>query len=245
MATSVFFNNFNSTAEQNLIEDLIIESIKIYGIDVYYIPRTVSNRDAVFREGSTYTYNQSYLVEAYIRNVDGFTGDGEFLSKFGIEVREQIIFTMAQRVFAAEVGAYDGEIRPLEGDLIWFPLTQALYQVKLANVKPIFYQLGALQTYDLTCELYEYSGSETFNTGIKGIDDVYNSMTASPDAFEILTTSSAILTTEAGETLVLESYNIDTIDPQAENDVFEKEGQDFIDFTEFDPFSEKSQGSRA
>jgi len=244
MATSVFFNNFNSVAEQNLIEDLIIESIKIYGIDVYYIPRTTNNRDAVFREGSTYSYNSSYLIEAYIRNVDGFTGDGEFLSKFGLQVRDQIVFTMAQRTFKAEVGNYNAEVRPYEGDLIWFPLTKTVFQIKNADVKPIFYQLGALQTYDLTCELYE-GGTETFNTGIAEIDNKYNALSLKSDTYEVLTENGLVLVTEAGEHIILESFDIEAIDVQAENDVFEQEGQDFIDFTEFDPFSEKAGGYRA
>ena len=242
MATSVFFNNFNSTAEQNLIEDLIIESIRIYGIDVYYIPRTTSNRDDVFREGS-YSYNSSYLIEAYIRNVDGFTGDGEFLSKFGLQVRDQIVFTIAQRTFKAEVGNYTADVRPKEGDLIWFPLTRSVFQIKNADVKPIFYQLGALQTYDLTCELYEAS-SETFNTGITEIDGVYNALSLKSDGYELLAENGNVLVTESGERIILESFDIEAIDVQAENDVYETEGQDFIDFTEFDPFSEKAGGYR-
>jgi len=244
MATSVFFNNFNSYAEQSLIEDLIIESIKIYGIDVYYIPRKINNRDDVFREGSTYSYESAYLIEAYIRNVDGFTGDGEFLSKFGIQVQDQIVFTMAQRTFAAEVGNYSTEIRPLEGDVIWFPLTRSLFQIKKADVKPIFYQLGALQTYDLTCELYE-ANSERFDTGIPDIDDVYNSYSIKADNYELLTQSGVTLLTEAGERIVLESYELSNVDVESQNEVFEREGEDFIDFTEFDPFSEKSGGYRA
>ena len=244
MATSVFFNNFNSYAEQTLIEDLIIESIKIYGIDLFYIPRTTNNRDDVFREGATYSYNSAYLVEAYIRNVDGFTGDGEFLSKFGIQVQDQIVFTIAQRTFAAEVGNYNSEIRPHEGDLIWFPLTRSIFQIKKADVKPIFYQLGALQTYDLTCELYE-ANSEKFNTGIPEIDNVYNAFSIRSNNYEILLENGNALVTEAGEKFILESFAIDNIDPEAQNEVFEQEGQDFIDFTEFDPFSEKAGGYRA
>ena len=238
MATSVFFNNFNSASEQGLIEDLIIESIRIYGIDVYFIPRTANNRSDVFREAAYYTYNQAFLIEAYVKNVNGFEGDGEFLSKFGIEVREQIVFTMAQRTFLAEVGAYDNEIRPNEGDLVWFPLTKALYQIKLADVKPIFYQLGALQTYDLTCELYEGS-SESFNTGILAIDSVYNKLSLSEDSYDLLTENGLQLIAEDGQNLINESYVVETLDKQAQNEDFEKEALDFVDFTEFDPFSEK------
>jgi hypothetical protein len=237
MATSVFFNNFGASMEQGLIEDLIIESIKIYGIDVYYIKRTKNNIDEVYREASYFTYGSAILIDVYIKNVNGFEGDGEFLSKFGIEVRDQVTFTVAKRTFAEEVGDYINEVRPLEGDLIWFPLTQALYQVKLADVKPIFYQLGALQTYDLTCELYE-AESAVFSTGIPVIDDTYNDFSMSPDAYEILAENGYTLTTESEETIILESYSVDDIDVESQNDTFEQEGLDFIDFTEFDPFSE-------
>jgi hypothetical protein len=237
MATSVFFNNFNSFGEQKLIEDLIIESIKIYGIDVYYIPRTVHNKDDVWREGAYSTYDSAVLVEMYIRNVDGFTGDGEFLSKFGIQIRDQIVFTVAQRTFKEEVGNYTEEARPYEGDLIYFPLTGAVYQIKLANVKPIFYQLGALQTYDLTCELYE-SNSDKFSTGIDAIDSVYNAYDLDAAAYNLITESGEYIVTESGENIILESYDIELIDTDAQNDIFESEGLDFLDFTEFNPFSE-------
>jgi hypothetical protein len=241
MATSVFFNNFGSSMEQNLIEDLIIESIKIYGIDVYYIRRTKNNINDVFREAEYYTYDSAILVDMYIRNVNGFEGDGEFLSKFGIEVRDQITFTVAKRTFTQEVGNYNEEMRPFEGDLIWFPLTKSLYQIQYANVKPIFYQLGSLQTYDLTCELYEAEGAE-FNTGIEIIDNTYNALSMASGTYNMLSENGFELITETGENLILESYSVDEIDIQAQNDIFEQEGLDFIDFTEFDPFSE---GKRA
>ena len=242
MATNFYFNNFGASQEQTLIEDLIIESIKIYGIDVYYIPRTVVNKDREFREAEYSSFNSSVLVEMYIRNINGFDGDGEFLSKFGLEVRDQIVFTMAQRVFHDEVGTYTSQMRPGEGDLVWFPLTQSLYQIKFTNVKPVFYQLGALQMYDMTCELYE-GNSDIFNTGIPQIDDVYNALS--------LDTDGNVFITEVGDEILfpdnqqayiqkiaLESYHVDDIDPNAQNEEFERAGENFIDFSETDPFSE-------
>lgn len=242
MATSVYFNNFGASQEQLLIENLIIESIKIYGHDVFYIPRTVVNKDEVFREAEYSSYNQAIMVEMYIRNIDGFAGDGEFLSKFGVEVRDQMTFTMAQRVFAEEIGDALAFTRPREGDLIFFTLTQSLFQIKFVNVKPIFYQLGALQTYDIVCELYE-GNSDIFNTGIPSIDDVYSAYTLVSDDYVLLAQDGSALTTEDGETIILQSYSVDAIDPNAQNDMFEQEGLDFIDFTEIDPFSEG--GARA
>jgi len=237
MATNFFFNNFGSSQEQSLVENLIIESIKIYGIDVYYIPRTVQNRDGIFREAEYSSFDSAILVEMYIKNTDAFEGDGEFLSKFGIQVRDQITFTMAQRVFAEEIGDGISKSRPQEGDLIYFPLTNTVYQIKLVDVKAVFYQFGALQTYDITCELYE-SNSDVFNTGIPQVDLKYNALTLTSDGYEMLSESGNILITESNETILIETYEVENIDAQAQNEEFEKEAQDIIDFTERDPFSE-------
>lgn len=241
MATNLFFNNYGSSQEQTLYEDLIIESIKIYGVDVYYIPRTVVNKDDIFKEAEYSSYQNALSIEMYIKSVNGFEGDGEFLSKFGIQVRDQIVFTVAQRVFAEEVGAYNVEIRPNEGDLVWFPFTQSLYQIKYTDVKTIFYQLGGLQVYDLTCELYE-GNSDEFNTGISAIDDKYNRLTLDMVHESILAENGNTLASEYGFALLLEEQSVETADVQAENDEIEKEADDIIDFSELDPFSE---GERA
>lgn len=238
MSTNFYFNNFGASNEQGLIEDLIIESIRMYGLDMYYIPRTKNNVSDVFNDVQYSTYNNPVFVEMYIQNVDGFQGDGEFLSKFGVEVRDQITFTISQRVFNQEVGIYTNETRPNEGDIIWFPLTASLYQIKYVNKKAIFYQLGALQTYDIVCELYE-GNSDIFNTGIAEIDDKYNALSLVDDSYAILMEDGAVLMTEYNEKVLNENYSIDTIDVLADNDVYDLSTNiDFIDFTEIDPFSE-------
>jgi len=238
MATNFYFNNFGASNEQGLTEELIIESIKMYGLDMYYIPRTKNNVSDVFNDVQYSTYNNPVFVEMYIQNVDGFQGDGEFLSKFGVEVRDQITFTISQRVFNQEVGIYTNETRPNEGDIIWFPLTASLYQIKYVNKKAIFYQLGALQTYDIVCELYE-GNSDIFNTGIAEIDDKYNALSLVDDSYAILMEDGAVLMTEYNEKVLNENYSIDTIDVLADNDVYDLTSNiDFIDFTEIDPFSE-------
>jgi hypothetical protein len=170
MPVSVFFDNFTNYAEQNLIEDLVIESIKIYGHDVFYCPRTLIARDDVFNEDALSQYNSTYMIEMYIKNVEGFEGEGDFLSKFGIQIRDEITLTVARRVFNQEIGYVEGIDRPEEGDLIYMPLTKKVYVVKFVEHEPVFYQMGALQMYDLKCELFEYS-SEDLNTGIPEIDD--------------------------------------------------------------------------
>lgn len=174
MATNFYFNNFQSSQEQTLIEDLIIESIKIYGLDVYYLPRTVVGNDAIFREDDISKFEDAIQLEVYVKNVDGFAGEGDFLSKFGLEIRDEITLTIAKRVYEDEVfyrnyGGSSG--RPEEGDLIYLPFNQKLFQIKFVEHEAVFYQMGALQTYDLVCELYEYS-DESINTDISVIDDI-------------------------------------------------------------------------
>ena len=240
MATNFFFNNFSSSGEQNLIENLVIESIKIHGIDNFYIPRKIINRDNAFREQEFSEYGEAIQIEMYIRNVDGFEGDGEFLSKFGVEVRDQITFSVALRVFENEVGSVLRRDRPTESDLVFFPFTKALYTIKYVNKKPIFYQMGALQMYDVVCELFEYS-NEIFNTGIDLIDKTYNAFLTTSDPFIMLSEGSLQITDETGFHIIKEEYDIDYLDQTSQNSMFETEGLDFLDFTERDPFSESDR----
>jgi hypothetical protein len=240
MATSLYFNNFKSSGEQTLIENLIIESIKIHGVDAYYIPRKIINKDSTFREQEFSEYGSAVEVEMYVKNIDGFEGEGEFLSSFGVEVREQITFSVALRVFEQEVGSVLRRDRPVESDLIWFPFTKALYSIKYVNKKPIFYQLGALQMYDLVCELFEYS-NEVFNTGVEEIDETYNAFLTTTDPYILLSETGTSILNEAGEEIVTEEYDIDILDQTSQNNIFETEGIDFLDFTERDPFSESDR----
>jgi len=239
MATNQYFQQYSTATEQSLINDLIIEAIKIYGVDMYYLPRTIDNRSTTWNESVLTSYNNAWVAEMYIRNVDGFAGDGEFLSKFGVEIRDQIVFTMAQSQWTSEVGSHISQSRPLEGDCIFFPFTNSLFQIKYVNVKPIFFQLGALQTYDITCELYEGS-SERFNTGIDAIDSVYNAFSLDQNVFDLLDESGNPLLTEDGQYIIAEEYSIEAVDKFAQNDQFVSGGADFIDFTEIDPFSERA-----
>jgi hypothetical protein len=218
VATNFYFNNFGSSQEQNLIEDLVIESIKIYGHDVWYCPRTVTNEESIFKEDELATFNSAYSVEMYIKNVEGFEGEGDFLSKFGLQIRDRITFTIARRTFADEV---TGGTRPKEGDMVFFPLTSKGYVVRFVEHEAIFYQMGSLQTYDLVCELFEFN-QETFNTGVDIIDNTYNDL-----SFAM-----------ANNTQVVTQFNISTIDKQAQNEEFETKGDDILDFTEINPFSE-------
>lgn len=202
------------------------------------MPRTLTNKDELYGTDDNSSYNEAILVELYIKNVDGFGGDGSFMSKFGLEIRDQVTFTIAKRVFEDEIGIARDFIRPREGDCIYFPLNKKIFQIKYVDNKPIYYPLGALQMYDLTCELFEYSG-EQFNTGIPEIDDIQDKLSLNIFDYGILTQDNFMIATEDGDYLVLETYSIETIDPSADNDNIEAEALEFLDFSERDPFSEQ------
>ena len=237
MATNFFFNNFKSSQEQVLLESLIIEAIRIYGEDMYYIPRNLGNYDPLLTADDSSTYTQAFMVELYIKSVNGFSGDGNFMSKFGLEIRDQVVFSVAQRVFNDEIGAYTTITRPREGDLVFFPLNNKCFQIKYVNKFEMFYQLGALQTWELTCELFEYN-QEKFTTGVATIDNAYNALSLVEENYQLLSSANNVISTEDGGFLVLESYIVDVLDNQAQNEIFDQEALDFLDFTERDPFSE-------
>jgi hypothetical protein len=237
VATNFYFNNFQNSQEQTLLENLIIESIKIYGEDMYYLPRTLNNKDELYGTDDNSSYDEAILVELYIKNVDGFGGDGSFMSKFGLEIRDQVTFTIAKRVFEDEIGIARDFIRPREGDCIYFPLNRKIFQIKYVDDKPIYYPLGALQMYDLTCELFEYSG-EQFNTGIPEIDDIQDKLSLNIYDYGILTQDNFMLATENGDYLVMETFKIEEIDPFSDNENIENDALEFLDFSERDPFSE-------
>jgi len=237
IATSFYFNNFGASQEQLLIEDLVVESIRMYGHDLYYLPRTRINDDLILGEDSYSEFNSHYFIEMYIKNVEGFAGQGDFLSKFNLEIRDQVTFTVARRTFNNEVGAYTSFIRPREGDLVYFPLNNKLFEIKFVEHEAIFYQLGSLQTFDISCELFEYN-NEILNTGIPLIDEKQRDITFNLTDFAIKLETGLALADEDGYDLVLESFSLDTQDPISDNTEFEAEGDDILDFSEIDPFSE-------
>lgn len=209
-----------------------------------YIPRVLTNYDDLLGEDAQSQYNQAILVELYIKSVDGFTGDGNFMSKFGLQIRDQVVFSIAQRTFKQEVAIITDQIRPNEGDLIFFPLNQKCFQIKYVNNKEMFYQFGALQTFELTCELFEYS-NEQFNTGIPEIDKLQTSFSTNILDYTLFDEEGNYLLDENDDYLVVEAYKLDQINPAEENDAIQfgsnnypMGSDDFIDFTEKDPFSE-------
>ena len=173
MATNQYFNHHGTnTPENRLIENLMIESIQTYGIDVYYLPRTLNNEDTLLGEDASSSYDSAHTIEMYIKTVDGFEGSGDFIAKWGLQIKDQITFTVAKRRWQELGLATDGRAKiPHEGDLIYFPITKALFQILFIEDEAIFYQTGQLQSYDMLCEMFTYS-DQTFDTGIDELDKI-------------------------------------------------------------------------
>ena len=282
MATNKYFNNFAYAREQDLVEDLTIESIKIYGHNVKYLPKTVSGIDHLFGEDKLLKYETAADVEMYIKNVEGFEGEGEFMSKFGVQLNDQLTLTVARKRFdqirteklTTEVGynylqesantdsssrqfltgnnhtesivletgttgvnAYSITAnRPQEGDLVFFPLVNKIFEIKYVEHEDIFYQTGRLQSYDLRCELFKYS-SEQIRTGNTEIDSTETAQTLDTLLYEMLLEDGDKLLEEGGDSIVQE-YQLFTQDAGANNSFFQSEGESIIDFSERNPFSE-------
>ena len=171
MATNVYFSQ-KVKSEQHLYEDIIIESLKMYGQDVMYLPRTML-RDPLLNEVIESKFLDAYSIEMYIENTQGFEGDQTIMSKFGLEIRDQATFVVARRSWEKLVGLWNNQlssIRPLEGDLIYLPLSKSFFEIKFVEHEQPFYQLSNLVVYKLQCELFDYS-NEVVNTGIDTIDD--------------------------------------------------------------------------
>ena len=181
--------NYASSREQNLVNDLIEEAIKFYGTNVKWLPRKLVAEDAIYGEDVLSKFDQSWEFEMYVKNVEGFEGEGDFLSRFGLEIRDQMTLTLSIQRFDRSTAAtiYD---RPREGDLIWFPLarklTGHLFEIKFVEHESMFLPLGTLPVYDLRCESFTYN-SEEFDNALE---------TGGPDALDNLEASHSYATDE-------------------------------------------------
>lgn len=173
MAKNVYFSG-GTTSEQRLVEDLVIESLQIYGHDVYYLPREIVKEDDLFTEDVLSKFDENYLIEMYISNYEGFEGDGSLLTKFGVRIADEATFIVAKRRWEDLISSSNNLVsnfRPNEGDVIYLPLTEQLFQIKFVEHEKPFRQLDAIQTYGLVVELMEYSG-ERLETGVEEIDKI-------------------------------------------------------------------------
>jgi len=173
--TSACRLNINGSAqEQTFMENLIVESIEIYGQDIYYMPRIYVNRDTILNEVETSKFEQALTVRAYVNNAEGWEGQGELLSKFGVRIEDKTTFIFSRKKFTEKVddnATLNVEGRPNEGDLIWFPRTKHLFEIKFVEAERPFYQLGKGYVWECQCELFEYS-DEQIDTGVAEIDAV-------------------------------------------------------------------------
>ena len=200
MPTSPYFPDYYSgySGEQNLVQDLADEQIKLFGTDIYYLPRTLLNDNTL--DDIIYSkFEDQFQIEMYLQNVEGF-GQSEFISKFGLKVTDEIRFVVSQRRWIQEATAneYKSINRPLEGDLLFFPLTKDLYEIKFVEVEAVFHQFGKLQFYQITAEIYEM-GNESIDTGIADIDLIENILTSAINV--VMLNGSGTIAYEVGETV--------------------------------------------
>jgi hypothetical protein len=215
---SVYFDNFNNYGEQDLIESLVVESISIYGHTVYYLPRTLVTKDDIYGEDKLSTYTDLFEFDMYIKSFDSYEGDGQFLSKFNLEVRDSATFSIARRSFGNEIASQRPDIqRPREGDLVYSTMMKKMFVIKFVNQTAIFYQMGELQIWDIACDVWEYS-NERFDTGNAEIDAIEEQY------------SVANITNDA-------AYEAAMLDVFATNQEFQQEGAGIIDWSNVDPFS--------
>lgn len=172
MAKNPYFK-FGTNSEQNVVENLIIECLGIYGQEMFYIPRTLVSKDEILGEDRLSEFKNAYPIEMYFENVDGFGGNGAFMSKFGLMIEQSATLVVARKRWQQAVAQYGQTIlpnRPAEGDLLYFPLTGGLFEIKFVQHQNPFYQIGKLYTYKLDIELFQYA-SERIDTGYNVIDD--------------------------------------------------------------------------
>jgi len=174
MPRNVYFSQA-VRSEQSLYEDLVIESLKIFGQDVYYIPRSLVERDTILNEDPASSFDDAYLIEAYIENQDGFEGAGDLYQKFGLEIRDEATFIISKRQWERLIGLYNNTLdnvhKPKEGDIIFLPMSNSFFEITFVEHEKPFYQLSNLPVYKLTCSLFEYS-EEKFDTNVGAIDNL-------------------------------------------------------------------------
>ena len=291
MATNPYIST-KHRPEQNLYEDILIEAIQFYGQDVYYLPREIVEREEIFLDSIQSQFSDAYKVEVYIENTEAFDGEGDLFTKFGIELRDQATFVIARRRWRQLVGdrLADNQFRPREGDVIYLPLSESLFEVKKVETESPFYQLSQLPQFRMQCELFEFS-DEDFDTGIDSIDRVetehafqyeltmdgtgeseyytvgetvsqdftdyhiegevtyWNHETrllkiahtgADDGNYHVWSSDQPVVGSNASLTPVSLDEGINEIQPLSQNKVFDDFANDFVDFSESNPFGDIS-----
>jgi hypothetical protein len=213
---NVYFSH-GTRNEQYLLEDLIIESISIWGQEFYYIPRTLVAKDEILGEDRLSKFENAYPIDMYLETVDGFEGQGAFIQKFGLMMEQSATLTVARRTWERTLSKHTTNTlpnRPSEGDLLYFPLTKGLFEIKFVEHQDPFYQLKKLYVYRLQVELFQYA-SEKLETGVPDID-----------VFETLKTTD-----------IEQQSDVDTVQSYGDNNEFKTQANDII-FDSNNPFGE-------
>ena len=252
-------NGIGSTEEKRLYENLIIEGLKIYGHDVYYLPRTLVNRDLILGEDVASKFNAAYLAEMYFDTTEGFAGEQEIINKFGLEIREDTSFTISKRRWndlVDDPGTLIVSGRPNEGDIIYMPLMNSFFEIQFVEDQEPFFQLGNLPVFKLRVTRWEYS-SERLDTGVSSVDAAEDKYTLDQLNHQVsLENEDGALLLENDSVdnesnyFLLETYNIQTQSPYADNLDLDSEAgfdtsstaDDILDFTERNPFGDVDNG---
>ena len=244
MPTNVYFDT-GTTAEQRLYENLIIEQLSVFGQDVYYLPRKLVNEDTLFGEDASSSFNDAYIIEMYLDNIEGYEGQKEMMTRFGLDMQDEATWVVSKRRFEQLISLDQNLIvstRPNEGDLIYYAKSKKLFEISFVDHDDPFYQLANLPVFKLRCRTFDYS-HEDMATGISEIDDIETSLSLDALAYQVTLESGTesgtnYLLTEAGDWIVSEAYSVSTIDTSSDSDFFETQGDAILDFSEMNPFGE-------
>jgi hypothetical protein len=244
MPTNVYFDN-GFTGEQRLYENLIIEQLRAFGHEVYYLPRKLVNEDTLFGEDRLSSFNDAYMIEMYLDNIEGYEGQKEMMTRFGIDMQDEATWVVSKRRFEQLISTDQNLIvstRPNEGDLIYFPTAKKLFEISFVDHDDPFYQIYNLPTFKMRCRTFEYS-QEDMATGVSDIDAIETSESTDALQYQMVLEDATdsgtnYLIMETGDYVVQEEYKIDTIDSSSDSDWFETQGDSILDFTETNPFGE-------
>lgn len=247
MATNKYMQagrGIGNSSEQDLLHNLITESIQFLGQDLYYIPRNIPNFDELFGECPTSNFSHFAVIEMYMESFDGFDGKDDYMSKFGLRTQEEVVFRVSKRRFEEVIGSSftrtlpNNDIRPNEGDLLYFAMDNNLFEIKNVSLKDSFYQLQNFYSYLLTCTLFQYS-SEVIDTGVPEIQNavppsldnlLYPSFIGSTENVLIDATVNELAIVNIGTT------PLNQIDYDTSNKTLKTEGDGILNFSESNPF---------
>lgn len=245
MALNQYFNK-GSVYEHQVFQNMVIEAIQIYGFDVYYLPRTLRKFDNILGEDTLSEFNLAIPIEVYIENFNGPEGESEIIARFGLELRDRYTFRISKKRWQEAIGNLGVSIvntRPCEGDLIFLRLGNSqteLMEIKFVEHEKPHYQLDRITTYDLNCEMYQYS-NEKFNTGIPEIDSITYEVAIDSLLYNLATEDGLDIYTEDGKNIVGSEHWSDAAQEKnkyATNGDFKEEAVGLVNWNPNDPFGE-------